>query len=258
MRLDGDRFVRAYDFGAVRVDVDLLILDDMLRLVAANGLRIVDVDLVRSAVVDCRRLIVLDDGVHVVLAVDEHPLLAGAVVHRQLVEAAPLVRVRLDPAQHGTRREAEGRRLFRVVDAAGDDRLIGIAFEEIDDHFLTDARRGNGSPTFTGPRMRDADPAGAVLVLLPVAVPVELHLHAAVLVGIDLVAGRTDDHRGLRTLDERLRRRAPRPELLAARHRDERAAILAAAPAGPRQRLVVAEPQIVICGDRQVLAVLVV
>ena len=48
----------------------------------------------------------------------------------------------------------------------------------------------------------DADPAGAVGVILALAVPVELDFHAAVLVGEDLVARVTDDDRGLGTLDD--------------------------------------------------------
>ena len=44
----------------------------------------------------------------------------------------------------------------------------------------------------------DADPARAVRVELPLAVPVELDLHAAVLVGEDLLALRADDDGGLR------------------------------------------------------------
>src|SRR5580765_8170192 len=60
--------------------------------------------------------------------------------------------------------------------------------------------------------MRDADPAGAVFVLFSFAVPVELHFHAAVLVGVNLFAGGPDDDGGLAALDEGLRRDALRPE----------------------------------------------
>ncbi len=104
--------------------------------------------------------------------------------------------------------------------------------------------------------MRDADPAGAVLVLLAEPVPVELHLHPPVLVGVDLLAGGTDDDRRLRSLHERLRREPLRSELLRGRHRDERAAI--ARPARLGQRLVVLERQVVARADDQVLAVLIV
>ena len=40
----------------------------------------------------------------------------------------------------------------------------------------------------------DANPARAVRVVLALAVPVELHLHAAVFVGEDLLARGPDDH----------------------------------------------------------------
>ena len=64
-------------------------------------------------------------------------------------------------------------------------------------------------PAQTGP---DADPARAVGVVLALAVPVELDLHPAVLVGEDLLAGRADHDGRLRPLDERLGGRPPRAE----------------------------------------------
>jgi len=45
------------------------------------------------------------------------------------------------------------------------------------------------TPVLAGPRGGDAQPAGAVGVRLAIAVPVEMHLDAAVLIGVDLFAG---------------------------------------------------------------------
>ncbi len=69
---------------------------------------------------------------------------------------------------------------------------------------LADARDDHRPPALAGPGLADADPARAVLVALAVAVPVELDLDAAVLVRIDLLARRTGDDRGLRSLDDGL------------------------------------------------------
>ena len=66
-----------------------------------------------------------------------------------------------------------------------------------------------------------------LLVLLAVAVPVELDLHAAVLVGEDLLARRAHHHRGLRPLHEGLGRAAQRAELLVGAHGREAAGQLA-------------------------------
>jgi hypothetical protein len=93
---------------------------------------------------------------------------------------------------------------FAVVHAAGDDRLIRVAFEKTHDHFVADARNVQRAPAFAGPYLRDANPARAVLVHLAVTVPMELHLHARVLVGVDLLALRSHDHRGLRTMHDGL------------------------------------------------------
>ncbi len=84
----------------------------------------------------------------------------------------------------------------------------------------------------------------------------ELHLDAAVLVGVDLLAAGTDDQRRLRPLHDRLRRHAGRTELLRAGHAREAAieiaVVLAAAGA-----VVIAARLVGRRGD-QVFAVLVV
>ena len=129
-----------------------------------------------------------------------------------LLPPPPLVLFDLTPLITAPAGQSEGRHLLGVVDAADDDGLVGIAFEEVDDHFLADARDGDRSPALAGPGLRDADPAGAVLVLLAFAVPVELDLHAAVLVGVDLFAAGSDDDRGLAALHEGLRGDARRTE----------------------------------------------
>src|SRR6185369_7867439 len=113
---------------------------------------------------------------------------------------AALAAPALDAALRLLRRQVVRRHHVRVVDAAYDDRLIGIAFLERDDHLLVDARDVDRAPVASRPVRPDADPARAVDVVLPLAVPVELHLHAAVLVGEDLLPRRTDDDRGLRPL----------------------------------------------------------
>src|SRR5439155_1551903 len=85
-----------------------------------------------------------------------------------------------------------------LVDGLGP---VGIALEEVDDHLLTDARDVDRPPGRARPRLRHAHEARALLVLLPLAVPVELHLHAPVLVGPDLLALGADDDGGLRAGD---------------------------------------------------------
>src|SRR5439155_3845701 len=97
-----------------------------------------------------------------------------------------------------------GRHLVGVIDAADDDRLVRVAFLESDDDLLADARDVDPPPLLAGPERADADPAGAGGVLLPLAVPEELYLHAAVLVGEDLFACRPHDHGRLRAVHARL------------------------------------------------------
>src|SRR4051812_36855640 len=59
-----------------------------------------------------------------------------------------------------------GGRVVFVVDAAGDDRPIRIAFQKIDDDFLVAAGDVHAAPALAGPRLGGAHEAGAVLVAL--------------------------------------------------------------------------------------------
>src|SRR5690606_22296706 len=153
-------------------------------------------------------------------------------------------------------RQLVGRHVGPVVDPAGDDRAIRIALQELDDHLLADARYVDAAEVGAGPRLADADPARAVLVALALAVPGELHLHPAVLIGPDLLAGRTGHDRALRAGHDRLGRDERRPE----RHRRglhlDRAEIrllLAARRIGPIR----VGPDLVLDREDQVLLVLV-
>src|SRR5207244_4354952 len=91
-------------------------------------------------------------------------------------------------------------------------------------------------PALAGPGLRHAHPARALRVELAVAVPVELQLDAAVRVGVQLLARRAGDHRGLRPDDLRLARAAGRAELLAGAQRAEVAAQLRGLPRQPMAR----------------------
>src|SRR5207244_12680993 len=141
---DGDLLVGADVLRPVRTDLQGLVganrcvpIDaDVPLLVLADTLRIVDIDPIGAAVVDRQRLVVLDGGVHVELAVDGDLLRPGGVVHRQLVVTAALVGVRLDAADDRACGETERGLALLVIDAAGYERLVGVAFEEIDEYLL--------------------------------------------------------------------------------------------------------------------------
>ena len=149
--------------------------------------------------------VVLDPDVLIPLRVHEDLLCALLVLQTDFVETpAALGAVGLQGALGLLVRQRIGRAVGAVVDAAGDDGPVGIALEEIDDHFLADARDLDGAPAGAGPGTAGADPAGAFLVGLALAVPVELHLHPAVFVGVDLLALGPDHDGGLGTLDHRL------------------------------------------------------
>src|SRR5262249_12537315 len=119
-----------------------------------------------------------------------------------VVAVAAGARVALDGALRLLRGERVRRHVGAVVEPPGDHRPIGVALEEVDDHLVSDPGDVDRSPRGARPDLAHADPARAPLVALALAVPVELHLHAAVLVRVDLLARWTDDDRRLDTTDD--------------------------------------------------------
>ncbi|MNH04211.1 hypothetical protein D3C79_634990 [compost metagenome] len=151
-------------------------------------------------------LIVLDFDVLVALGMDVQLLGALLVLHADFVEVrwrATFARTAFHPALSGIGRQVVGHGLLGVVHPASDDRPVRITFKKADDHFLADPRDLHRAPVLAGPGLGHADPARAVLVGLVMAVPVEVHLDPAILVGPDLFTGRTDHDGGLRSLDLR-------------------------------------------------------
>src|SRR5690606_9180447 len=179
--------------GVVALHRPQAVLDDACDLVVADGLVAVMADEVA--------LVVFHDDVLVAFGMDVQLLGALLVLHADFIEvgrAAALARTALDAALGGIGGQVVGHGLLGVVDAAGDDRPVGVAFQKADDHLLADARDVHRAPVLAGPVLRHADPAGAVFVALVVAVPVEVHLHPAVLVGPDFLTFRADHQGGLR------------------------------------------------------------
>src|SRR5205085_1061011 len=82
-------------------------------------------------------------------------------------------------------RQIERRHLVRVVHATGYNGTVRIAFQAFDNNFLADMRDEHGTPGLARPVLRHAHPARAVFIAFAVAVPVKLHLYAAVIVRID-------------------------------------------------------------------------
>ncbi|MNJ29995.1 hypothetical protein D3C77_245790 [compost metagenome] len=128
-------------------------------------------------------------------------------------------------------RQRPRRGVLAVVEAAHDQRAIGVTVEEHYHHFVTDPRDLDAAEATTGAGLGDADPAGAVVVVFAVAVPVELDLHPAQFVGEDFFSGRANDDGGLRPGNGRSRGgqlRAERDLLAHAREGVEVAGLLAA------------------------------
>ena len=174
-----------------------------LALVVADHLRVVPADGVG--------VVVLHELVQVLLGLHADELLAGRVLEHDLVVAAVgRGGVALPAALRLVGGQLVGRLLEVGVDAADDHRPVGIAAEEVDEHLLPDAREVRPAVARAAPGLAHGDPAGARLVHLALAVPVEADAHAAELVGVDLLPRGADDGGALDALHLGLRRRGAR------------------------------------------------
>src|SRR5690554_975224 len=155
-------------------------------------------DALVALVADADALVVLDVLIPVALGVDKNLLLAGLVLDAQFVEAVTAGAAQaLEQAAGLVCRQLVGHRVGTVVQAAGDQRLIRVAFQKTDQHFHADARDGDAAPVVAGPAAGHPQPAAGVGVGLAFAVPVELDLDPALFVTVDFFAGRAGDHGGL-------------------------------------------------------------
>ncbi len=99
--------------------------------------------------------------------------------------------------------QLDRRYVFDVIQATGNQRLIGVALKEADQHLHADARNGDGAVTISSPARRHTQPAAGVLVALRFAVPVELDLDPAMLVAVNLFTSGAGHHRALAAGDAR-------------------------------------------------------
>ena len=137
--------------------------------------------------------------------------LRRGVVDAQLVGPAALVLLALDGAEDLVVGQRVGRSVGRPVGAPGDDRLVAVAVQVIDDHLLANPRDRHVPPVGTCPVLRDPYPAGTELIVTSLVIPGELDFHPPPLVAMDLFPCRADYRRDLRTIDTRPRQRCGTP-----------------------------------------------
>src|SRR5690554_4419867 len=103
-------------------------------------------------VADADTLVVLDVLIPVALGVDEDLLLAGLVLDAQFVEAVAAGTAQaLEQAAGLVCRQLVGHRMGTVVQTAGDQWLVRVAFQKTDQYFHADARDGHAAPVVAGP-----------------------------------------------------------------------------------------------------------
>ncbi|MCY1411823.1 hypothetical protein D9M71_272180 [compost metagenome] len=159
-------------------------------------------------------LIQLDLGIHVALGMHDDLLGAGLVLEAEEVggTAVALHRPRQEPTLGLVRRQRPWRGVGAVVQAAHDQRPVRVAVEEHHHHFVAYTWDLDAAEAAACTGLGDTYPAGAVIVVFAIAVPVELDLHPAQFVGEDLLTRRADDDRGLRAGNGRFGRTQLRAE----------------------------------------------
>ncbi|MDW9232649.1 hypothetical protein C7S15_6994 [Burkholderia cepacia] len=208
---DAQEVVLPYVVTAVLADGDLLVVTHGFGTIVADGNRFVVFHLLAAIMPDEDGFVVVDVDVLVLLRVDVDFLLILLVLEAQFVEAVSLVRLAFDRHPRLVPRQLVRRQLQPVVRPPDDEWLVRIAIQVDHNDLLPDARDRHMPPRRPGPVLRDLDPARAVLVVLALAIPRELHLHPAVRVGVDLFAFGADHGRRLWAVDARARQRLGAP-----------------------------------------------
>src|SRR5262245_11063378 len=204
--VDDDRLGLVNGLLAVSVDGDRLVVVDRLRPVVLDQGGLVVVDRLLAVVPDPVRLVVLDLDVLVLLGVDVQLFGTLLILEADLVVVAaapPWAGPGLDAALGLVPRQTPRGHLVGVVDAADDDRVVRVTLQKVDNHLLADPRDVDHAPLLACPHGPDADPAGAVGVVLALAVPVGLDFDPAVLVAEDLLPTGANDDGRLRPQDRR-------------------------------------------------------
>src|SRR5690554_874177 len=158
----------------------------------------VGLDAFVAFVADADFLVVLDVLVPVALGVDKDLFFTGPVLDAQFVEAVAAGAAQaFEQAAGLVLGQLVEHRVGAVVQAAGDQWLVRVAFQKTDQHFHADARDGDAAPVVAGPAAGHPQPAAGVGIGLAFAVPVELDLDPALFVAVDFFAGGAGDHGGL-------------------------------------------------------------
>jgi len=79
--------------------------------------------------------------------------------------------------------------------------LVGVAFEEGDQHFHADAGDSDATVAVAGPVAGNAQPATGLVVRSALTIPMELDLHPSIFIAVDVLAGRAGDDSGLAAED---------------------------------------------------------
>src|SRR5690606_31099066 len=157
----------------------------------------VGLDAFVALVADTDALVVPDVLIPVALGVDEDLFFTGPVLDAQFVEAVAAGAAQaLEDGSGLVRGQLTGHRVGAVVQAATDQRLVRVAFEEAELMLVADSLAGDAAPVVAGPAAGHPRPAAGVGVRLAFAAPLDLELDTALCVTVNFFAGGAGDYGG--------------------------------------------------------------
>ena len=191
--------VLTYRFCAVLGNRSRFVFLDGFRSIAHYCYGFVVTDRGGAVVVDVAGFVIFNQRGQVFLRLEIDHLGTGSIVEHQFIEVGKrrIKALTFDTGLFGCGRKAPWWRHCAVVQATQYNRSVGIAVDEVNQHFFTDTRSIDRTVSRAGRTLRYPNPVGAVFIHFAVAVPMELDFNIAIFVGINLFSGRARYRRRL-------------------------------------------------------------
>src|SRR5690554_2356472 len=138
-----------------------------------------------AVVLDDFGAVIFRKQVQVFLGVDIDLFFASFVFKPQLVAALTLVGFGFQGGSCFVFWQRVRRCIGGVVGSSGNDRLVRVAVQEGDNHFVANSWQGHKAVLAAGPALCHAQPGAAVFVVLRVSIPRESYFYPAILVAVD-------------------------------------------------------------------------
>src|SRR5690554_7384790 len=188
------------------IDGEAVVGADAFPVFAFGGVVAVALGVAKAVVFHRQVAVVLDDfgaivfrkQVQVFLGVDIDLFFTSFVFKPQLVAALTLVGFGFQGGSCFVFWQRVRRCIGGVVGSSGNDRLVRVAVQEGNDHFVANSWQGHKAVLATGPALSHAQPGAGVFVISGVTIPRKSYFHPTILIAVDFFPFRAghDGHLG--------------------------------------------------------------